>query len=88
MDAEVVTQLMLSQQLLNEEIVLAASSDHQKNCLIVEKVRVMSLQTLQFFCELLLMEESQKHIGKMLINGMCHIALNYKGLKVLWISLF
>ena len=69
MDAEVVSQLMLYKQLLNEDIVLAASSDYQKNCLILEKVRAMSLQTIQSFVELLLTSDSQKHIETMLIDG-------------------
>ena len=69
MDAEVVTQLMLSQQLLSGDVVLAASSDYQKNCLILEKVRAMSLQTLQSFVELLLTNDSLKHIGIMLTDG-------------------
>ena len=69
MDAEVVTQLMLSQQLLSGDVVLAASSDYQKNCLILEKVRAMSLQTLQSFVELLLNNDSQKHNGIMLTDA-------------------
>ena len=70
MDAEVVTQLMVSQQLLSEDIVMAASSDYQKNCLILQQVRQMDVNTLESFGELLLNNESQKHIGTMLIQGM------------------
>ena len=69
MDAEVVTQLMVSQQLLSEDIVMAASSDYQKNCLILEQVTLMNVQSLESFAELLLTSDSQNHIGKMLING-------------------
>jgi len=69
MDAELVTQLMVSQQLLSEDIVMAASSDYQKNCLILQQARLMNAQTLVTFGELLLSNDSQKHIGTMLTNG-------------------
>ena len=66
MNPEVVTQLMPSQQLLNNDTVLAASSDYQKNYLILE--RVFS-QAVQSFIELPLIKDSQKHIGTMLTDG-------------------
>ena len=69
MDAEVVTQLMVSQQLLSEDIVMAASSDYQKNCLILQQVRQMNVQSLVSFSELLLTNDIQKHIGNILIQG-------------------
>ena len=69
MNAEVVTQLMVSQQLLSEDIVMAALSDYQKNCLILEQVTLMNVKSLESFAELLLTSDSQNHIGKMLING-------------------
>ena len=69
MDAELVTQLMVSQQLLSEDIFMAASSDYQKNCLILQQVRLMNVQTLVSFGELLLTNDSQKHIGIMLTDG-------------------
>ena len=69
MDAEVVTQLMVSQQLLSEDIVMAASSDYQKNCLILQQVRQMNVQSLVSFSESLLTNDVQKHIGTMLIDG-------------------
>ena len=69
MDAEVVTQLMVSQQLLSEDIVMAASSDYQKNCLILQQVRQMNVQSLVSFSESLLTNDIQKHIGTMLIDG-------------------
>ena len=69
MDAEVVTQLMVSQQLLSEDIVMAASSDYQKNCLILEQVILMNVESLGSFAELLLTSDSQNHIGKILTNG-------------------
>ena len=69
MDAEVVTQLMVSQQLLSEDIALAASSDYQKNCIILQQMTMMNVQSLVSIGELLLMIDSQKHIGTMLSDG-------------------
>ena len=69
MDAKVVTQLMVSQQLLSEDIVMAASSDYQKICLILQQVRQMNVQSLVSFSESLLINDIQKHIGTMLIDG-------------------
>ena len=69
MDAEVVTKLMVSQQLFSEDIVMAASSDYHKNCLILQQVRLMNVQSLVSFGELLLTNDSQKHIGTMFVNG-------------------
>ena len=69
MDAKVVTQLMVSQQLLSEDIVMAASSDYQKNCLILEQIRLMNVQSLVSFGELLQSTNSQKHIGTILMQG-------------------
>ena len=70
MDAEVVTQLMVSQQLLSEDIVMATSSDYQKNCLILEQLTLMDVQSLVSFAEMLLTSDSQNHIGKILSDGM------------------
>ena len=69
MDAEVITQLMVSQQLLSEDIVMAASSDYQKNRLILEQLTLMNVQSLVSFTELLLTNDSHYHIGKMLTDG-------------------
>jgi len=69
MDTELVIQLMVSQQLLSEDIVMAALSDYQKNCLILQQVRLMNVKTLVSFGELLLTNDSQKHIGTMLTDG-------------------
>ena len=71
MDTEVVTQLMVSQQLLSEDIAMAASSDHHKNTLILQQVRLMNVQSLVSFGELLLTNDSQKHIGTMFVDGKC-----------------
>lgn len=69
MDAEAVTQLMVSQRLLSEDAVLAASSDYQKNCLVLQQVRPMNVASLVSFGELLLTSDSQKHFGTMLLDG-------------------
>ena len=69
MEAEVVTQLMVSQQLLSEDVVMAASSDYLKNCLILQQVRLMNVQSLLSFSKLLLTNDSQKHIGTMFADG-------------------
>ena len=69
MDAEVVTQLMVSQQLLGEDIIMAASSDYQKNCLILQQVIQMNVQSLVSFSESLLTNDIQKHIGTVLIES-------------------
>ena len=69
MDAEVVTQLMVTQQLLREDIVKDAFSNYQKNCLILHQLRKMDIQTLVSFSELLQTTDSHKHIGKMLTEG-------------------
>ena len=64
MDAEVVTRLMVTQQLLNEDIVKDAVSDNQTNYLISQQE-----QTLYSFSQMLKTNDSHKHIGAMLIKG-------------------
>ena len=73
MDAKVVTQLMVSQQLLSEDIVVEASSDYQKNCLILQQVRQMNVRSLISFSELLMTSDIHKHIGTFLMQGMHNI---------------
>ena len=69
MDAEVVTQLMVSKQLLSEDVVMAACSDYLKNCLILQQVRLMNVQSLLSFGELLKANDSHKRIGAMFVDG-------------------
>ena len=69
MDPEVVTKLMESQQLLNKNNLVAASSDYQKNCLILHQISLMNVEEIVSFSELLLTSDSQKHIGQMMIKG-------------------
>ena len=69
MDPEVVVQLMISKQLLSEGIVMTAQSCYNKNCLILEQIRLVDTQTLKCICELLKASDIQKHIGEMLFAG-------------------
>ena len=69
MDAEVVTQLMVSQQLLIEDVVTAASSDYLKNRLILQQVRLMNVQSLLSLGKLLKANDSQEYIGTILMQG-------------------
>ena len=69
MDAELVVQLMVSQQLICEDIVMTAQSLYHKNCLVLEQIRLMSAQSLKSFCELLKTTDSQKSIGDTLLTG-------------------
>jgi len=69
MDAEVVIQLMISQQLLSEDVIMTAQSSYHKNCLILERVQYTDVHTLICFCETLKANNSQKRFGAMLLNG-------------------
>ena len=63
---------MLTKKLLNEEEIknLAnAASSYQKNCLLLEKIRLMDMKRLELFCELLKSIDGQKHIADVLENG-------------------
>ena len=61
MDAEVVADLMISQQLLSEDIVMTAQSSYHKNCLILQQLRLMNVETLILVGELLQGNTSQLH---------------------------
>ena len=69
MDGHAVSQLMVSQQLLDKGVFMAASSCYQKTCLILQQMRLMDMQTLQLFAKLLLTDNSLEYIGNMLIDG-------------------
>ena len=72
MDSDLIVQHMLSQQLLNDQevyTIMSAVSDYQKNCLVVQKIRLMDTQSLVSFCDLLQMSDCQNHISSVLING-------------------
>ena len=75
MDSDLIVQHMLSQQLLNDQevhTIMSAASDYQKNCLVVEKIRLMDTQSLVSFCDVLQMFDCQNHISSVLINGECY----------------
>lgn len=72
MDCDSILQHSLTKQLLNDQevrTIMGAVSDHQKNCLVVEKVRLMETNSLESFCELLQKFDCQKHIANVLLNG-------------------
>ena len=69
MDPEVVTKVMESQQLLNKNNLMAASSDYQKNCLILQQISLMNVEEILSFNKLLLTSDSQEYIGQTLIKG-------------------
>ena len=69
MDGHIVTKLMVSQPLINEGAIMNASNDYQKTCLILQQLRLMDMQSLESFGEMLLTDNNQKHVGKMLIDG-------------------
>ena len=69
MDPEIVVQLMISQQLLSEDVVMTTQSCYHKNCLILEQVRLMDTKSLLSFCELLKDYQSERKTGEMLLSG-------------------
>ena len=72
MDSDLIVQHMLSQQLLNDQelhTIMSAASDYQKNCLVVEKIRLMDTQSLVSFLNILQLFDCQNHISDVLING-------------------
>jgi len=72
MKSDLIVQQMLSQQLLNDQdyqTIMSAASDYQKNCLVLEKVRLMDIKSLESLCEILQMFDCQKHIATVLLNG-------------------
>lgn len=72
MDSDLIFQQMSSQQLFSGQEVLtimSAASVYQKNCLVLEKIRLMDTQYLVSFCKTLQIFDSQKHIAVLLLNG-------------------
>ena len=75
MDGDLIVQHMLSQQLLTDQevhTIMSAASDYQKNCLVVEKIRLMDTQSLVSFCDVLQLFDCQNYISSVLINGECY----------------
>ena len=69
MNSDLIVQQMLSQQLLNDQdyqIIMSAASDYQKNCLLLEKVRLMDIKSLENFCNILQMFDCRATV---LLNG-------------------
>ncbi len=72
MDSDLIVEHMLSQQLLNDQevhTIMSAASSFQKNCLILEKIRLMDSKSLMSFCEILQKLDCQKYIADALLNG-------------------
>ena len=76
-------QLMISQQLLSEDAVMAAQSNYHKSCLILQQVRLMDSKALASFCELLKADEGHKSIGETMLNGK---QTNYKTFVIIYIQ--
>jgi len=69
MDPEMVVQLMIPKQLLSEDIVMTAQSCYNKNCLILEQIRLMDPNALLIFINILKDDISQTNVGNVLSNG-------------------
>ena len=48
---------------------MTASSDFQKKCIILQQFGMMNLEKILSFSNLLLNNDSQRHIGQMLTEG-------------------
>ena len=72
MDRDLIVKHMLSQQMLNDyefHIIMSGMSEYQRNCLLLEKIRLMNTDSLVSFCKILQMIDCQKHIANVLLNG-------------------
>ena len=72
MDSGLIVKHMLSQQMLNDHefhIIMSGMGDYQRNCLLLEKIRLMNTDSLVSFCKILHMFDCQKHIANVLLNG-------------------
>ena len=72
MDADLIAQQLNSLKLLNQDefhVVMTGMSNYQKNCLVLEKIRNMDMDSLTAFCKLLESIPHHKHMGTMLLNG-------------------
>ena len=73
MDSDLILQHMLSQQLLSDQeahTIKSAASKYQKNCLVVERIRLMDTRSLVSICKILRRFDCQNHIASLLINCM------------------
>jgi len=72
LDADSIVYQMITQKLLIEDdlqSVTLATNKYQKNCFVLEKVRLMNTSSLTSFCNLLQHVDHQKHIGTTLLKG-------------------
>ena len=72
MDSDLIVEHMLPQQLLDHQevhTITSAASSFQKNCLILEKIRLMDTKSLVSFCEILQVIDCQKYIADALLKG-------------------
>ena len=74
MDGDLIVQEMASLQspVLNENdiaFIRTAINQYQKNCYILEKVRVMDLAPLTTFCNLVECIYHERHLGLTLLKG-------------------
>jgi len=69
METEVVVEFMLSGQLINKSTIIAASSDYQMNCLLLERMRQLSAQQFTSFCKTVTTSDSETKLGGVLKKG-------------------
>ena len=72
LDADFIVQHMSAEQLLSDDsldTIEMAADKYQKNCLILNAVRLMDLTLLMSVCDILLNTDHQRHIGTALMNG-------------------
>jgi len=71
MDSDVIVQQKSSQELFCDDdlqTIATAMNTYQKNCLMLEKIRLMDIVLLENFCKLL-KTTGQPHLGTSLLNG-------------------
>ena len=72
LDADFIVQHMSAEQLLNDDnlsTIEMSADKYQKNCLILNTVRLMDVALQMSFCDILLSTDHQRHIGATLMNG-------------------
>ena len=72
LDSDLIVHQMSTQKLLSEDEVhnvKIATSKYYKNCLVLEKVRLMNITSLTSFCNFLIHIDHQKHVGTTLLKG-------------------
>jgi len=72
MDADVIVQEMSTKQLLSDDdmyTISIAMNKYQKNCLVLDRVRLMNMTSLMSFCFVMQGIDHLRHIGTTLLNG-------------------